>query len=287
MKKQIIIKSYNIKTNTLSMSVDNFFKCYYDLHDQTFSQIVLEWGKSTVTLKNWLNTFYPQPLDKVYSRKADIDSDLFLPYRKNRLFTGENAISRLKLAVKAKAVIIYSNADLSEIQQDVVYRTECLRLWCRINSLTVKFPFESFKNLLNDTKELIDNDLASVVEELQTKTPDFKFKRKQTLYHYKQSDFDIVSSYMPLKEAYNTWIEITFPHLLDRFKEQKIREFQIKSMNNEWSQEYKEEQYNRFLEDFKLIRIKKPSKAAFKELLKRFNISYKQIQNNSRKRKDK
>ena len=259
--------------------IDKFFDCYIDLQTQTFNQIVAEWGKSSVALKRWLNTYHPEILNnKNYSRKAGLNADIFLPYRNNGLWSGSDAISRLKLAVKAEVVIIFSNAELTETEQQVIYKTECLRLWTRINSLTTALTFEQFKSLLDTCYNDVMNDWDETVCMLQDKQESFKPKRKQTLYHYSVSDFDNIYPNMTLREAYNDWIKYQFPNLLNRYKAEKLRQFAVDSMQNEWSEEFKEMKYNKLKADLELIRIKEPSKLAFRKLLDRYNIQYKQKQ---------
>lgn len=257
--------------------IDEFFNCYIDLQTQTFNQIVTEWGHSSVALKRWLKTYHPEILNNpAYSKKAGINADIFLPYRNNALWVGEEAISRLKLAVKAEVIIIFSNPELSETEQYVIYKTECLRLWTRINSLQTTFTFEQFKDLLDKCyKEVIKN-WDEEVEYLQSKQNSFKFKRKQTLYHYTPEDFDIVNSLMTLSEAYKFWIEVTFPNLLSRYKDKKIRQFTVEAAVNEWSSELKEVKFKQLKKDLELIRIKEPNIRAFAKLLKVHNIQYKQ-----------
>lgn len=257
--------------------IDEFFNCYIDLQTQIFEQIVTEWGHSSVTLKKWLKTYHPEILNNPeYSKKAGLNADVFLPYRNNGLWSGEEAISRLKLACKAEVVIIYSNNELTETEQNVIYRTECLRLWCRINSLTTPFTFNQFKELLDNCYSDVIQNWEGEVEFLQEKQEGFKFKRKQTLYHYTTEDFDIVNPYMTLSEAYEAWIDITFPNLLSRYKDKKVREFTVEAMVKEWSSELKERKFKQLKKDLKLIKIKEPNIQAFRKLLQRYNIEYKQ-----------
>ena len=68
--------------------MDEFFTCYINLQEQIFNEIVLNWGVSSVTLKRWLDKFYPRPLDDKYARKADLNANVFLPYRTNVLWSG-------------------------------------------------------------------------------------------------------------------------------------------------------------------------------------------------------
>jgi len=257
--------------------IDEFFNCYIDLQTQTFNQIVTEWGKSSVALKRWLMTYHPEILNNLdYSRKASINADIFLPYRKNALWVGEEAISRLKLACKAEVIIIFSNPDLTTTEQNVIYKTECLRLWTRINSLLTPFTFEQFKNLLDECYNEVIYNWDEQIEFLQNKQNSFKFKRKQTLYHYTTEDFCIINSLMTLSEAYKFWVEVSFPNLLSRYKDKKIREFSVEAAVNEWSSELKESKFKQLKKDLELIKIKKPSLQAFRKLLQRNNVQYKQ-----------
>lgn len=259
--------------------IDKFFDCYIDLQTQTFNQIVLEWGKSSVTLKRWLNTYHPEILNnKDYSRKAGLNADIFLPYRNNGLWTGSDAISRLKLAAKAEVVIIFSNSELTETEQQVIYKTECLRLWTRINSLVTPFSFEQFKSLLDDCYTEVINNWDDEVEMLQKKQESFKPRRKQTLYHYTVNDFDNIYPFMTLRQAYEDWLEYKFPYLLKRYKDEKLRAFKVEAMQNKWSAELKETKFKNLKADLELIKIKEPNKLAFRKLLDRYNIQYKQKQ---------
>ncbi len=220
------------------IKIDEFFNCYIDLQTQTFNQIVIEWGKSSVALKKWLNTYHPEILNnKDYSRKAGINADLFLPYRNNGLWAGDDAISRLKLAVKAEVVIIFSNEELTETEQNVIYKTECLRLWTRINSLVTPFSFEQFKNLLDDTYNYVINNWDETVQYLQEKTLSFKPKKDQVLYHYTREDFEPIRYEKNLKAAYNKWIVEVWPTLLDSYKTKKLNEY-TQTLRNMSSEQY-------------------------------------------------
>ena len=67
--------------------INELFDPHIDLCKQTLNQIIIEWGHSTVALKKWLSTYHPEKKNKEYSRKADINADVFLPYRKNSLWS--------------------------------------------------------------------------------------------------------------------------------------------------------------------------------------------------------
>jgi len=81
---------------------------------------------------------------------------------------------------------------------------------------------------------------------------------------------------MTLREAYNDWMKYQFPNLLNRYKAEKLKQFAVDSMQNDWSAEFKEMKYNKLKADLELIKIKEPSKLAFRKLLDRYNIQYKQ-----------
>lgn len=238
--------------------IDEFFNCYIDLQTQTFNQIVIEWGKSSVALKKWLNTYHPEILNnKEYSKKAGLNADVFLPYRKGALWTGSDAISRLELAVKAEVVIIFSNTELTETEQCVIYKTECLRLWTRINSLVTPFTFEQFKSLLDKCYYEVTNNWDEQVEFLQNKQNDFKYKKDQVLYHYKREDFEPIRFEKNLKTAYQVWMDTVFPTLLDKYKERKLQEFKLelgKVTFEEW--EKKSKAYKAKLDKIKINPIK-------------------------------
>lgn len=240
------------------MQIDEFFNCYIDLQTQTFNQIVTEWGKSSVTLKRWLNTYHPEILNnKEYSKKADLNADIFLPYRNNGLWSGSDAISRLTLAVKAEVVIIFSNPKLSETEQCVIYRTECLRLWTRINSLLTPFSFEQFKALLDKCYHEVINNWDEQVEFLQNKQEGFKYKKDQVLYHFTRVDFEPIRYEKNLKTAYKVWIETVFPTLLDKYKERKLQELRVElgpTTFEEW--ERRSKAYKVKLDKIKITPIK-------------------------------
>lgn len=179
------------------------------------------------------------------------------------------------MAVKAKVFIIFSDTDLTEQEQVVIFRTECLRLWLRINSLATQFTFEQFKCLLDSCYSEVINDWDGELEKLTRLQDIYKPKRKQTLYHYKEEDFSSVKPYMTLNEAYTSWIEWEFPHLLNYFKAEKERELRVRILEHPYlDNEIRLKWYAQLRADMDLIKIKKPSKSAFKELLKRFKISY-------------
>ena len=81
---------------------------------------------------------------------------------------------------------------------------------------------------------------------------------------------------MTLREAYDDWMKYKFPHLLEYYKQKKKKEFDQWVLSSKPSDKYKDIKYNKLQEELKVLRIKEPSKLAFRKLLDRFNIEYKQ-----------
>lgn len=256
--------------------INDIFEPHINLCKQTFDQIVLEWGHSTVALKKWLKIYHPENQVNEYAKKCNINADLFLPYRNNFLWSGQVAISRLTLSMKAKVIIVFSETELTEAEQIDLYVTECLRLWCRINSLTTKFTYNQFKDLMNTCYAEVTENWDDAVIQLQLEQEAFKFKRKQTMYHYTDEDFNNIFPTMTLSEAYNDWLNNKFPYLLKNFRYKKLKEFGDQKNNNEWSEDFAEYKLSKLKQDLDLIKIKCPKIRAFAKLLKVHNIKYKQ-----------
>lgn len=263
----------------------DFFEQLNEIKRETessiFDQIRRDWGYSSVTLKNWLSKYHPLDLEMNYTKQYGLNVDLFLPYRKNALWSGDIAISRLKLAVSAKAYIIFNNE--SPLNDNMLtFKIECLRLWLRIDSLKTKYTLDQFTEMTNDAaKQAIDNS-EWLYEYLIDKQNNFTYTK--TLYHYKKEDFDSVQHYMTLREAYDDWMKYTFPHLLEYYKKAKQQEFKIWCLTHQASDEYKELKMNRLNDELNALRVKEPSKPAFRKMLQKFDIKYKQIEGNSRKK---
>lgn len=255
----------------------DIFDPHFDYEKAKFNEITREWGYSSKKLREWLNTYHPEILNnKEYSKKADINADVFLPYLKNRFWEGPDAISRLKLAIKAEVIIIFSNTELSDLEQTEIYLIECLRLWTRINSQTTSLTVDQFKALLNKCYNEVMNDWDEAVTMLQIKQDNFRAHRVKTLYHYKKEDFDNIYPTMTLREAYDDWMKYKFPHLLEYYKQSKKNEFDQWVLSNQPSVKYKDTKFNKLQAELSVLRIKEPSKLAFRKLLNRFDIEYKQ-----------
>ena len=250
-----------------------------DLQKIELDQIFKEWRYSSKKLREFLNKRkYSKEIlnNKEYSKKGDINADIFLPYLKNRFWEGADAISRLRLAVKAEVVIIFSNTELSELEQKNIYLIECLRLWTRINSRTTSLTKDQFIRLLNKCYNEVIDDWNEAVNMLQIKQDNFRPHRVKTLYHYKKEDFDNIYPTMTLREAYDDWMKYKFPHLLEYYKQKKKNEFDQWVLSSKPSEKYKDIKYNKLQTELEALRIKEPSKLAFRKLLDRFDIEYKQ-----------
>ena len=238
-----------------------------------FDQIKREWGFSTVTLKNWLNKYHPIDLDKDYFKKFNLNPDLFLPPKHNSLWSGSIAISRLKLAIETKAYIIFNND--SELNDNMLtYGIECLRLWLRIDSIKTQLPLADFTKIVNNAFKQATEEPDKLYNYLIDKQDNFKYKK--TIYHYKQEDFDSVQSYMTLNEAYEDWMKYTFPHLLEYYKRDRVRQFTIYCVEHQITGEYKCLKYDKLKAELDNIKIKEPNKLAFRKMLDKNNIQYKQ-----------
>lgn len=233
--------------NTIEDSSINLRKIELD-------QIFKEWGYSSKKLRDYLNKDKDSKEilnNKEYSKKADINADIFLPYLKNKFWEGSDAISRLKLAVKAEVVIIFSNTELTESEQTNIYLIECLRLWTRINSRTTSLTKDQFIYLLNNCYNDVMNDFDNQVKYLQDKQEKLKPKKDQVLYHYTREDFEPIRYFEKSKDAYNYWIENIWPNLLDNYKQKKLNEYM-----NEYTNNYVE-QFNKRLSFEKAEEVKK------------------------------
>lgn len=196
-------------------------------------QIIREWGKSSAQLRKWLNeNKYKILSNPEYSRKAGLNADIFLPYRKGALWSGADAISRLKLAVKAEVVIIFSNENLTLLEQKSIYVNECLRLWTRINSLTTSLTYDQFRDLLNECYDAVISNWDESVKYLLDKQERIKPKKDQVLYHYTREDFEPIRYFEKIKDAYNYWIENIWPTLLESYKKKKLNEYMTEYSNN-------------------------------------------------------
>ena len=223
---------------------------------KVYDKIEAEWGKSSVTLKNWLQLYYPFIVNnKAYSKKNDINANIFLPPRKGKLWTCEEAITRLKLAVKAEVLVIFSGKTPDKSLMGI-YKVECLRLWTCINSLVTRFSFNQFMSLLDETLFYVLNHWDETVKLIKEKTEVYKPRRDQILYHYKREDFEHIRYEKNCKAAYDKWIVEVWPTLLDKYKAQKLDEYS-KTLRNMTSEDYFKyrSEYNERLNKIKITKI--------------------------------
>lgn len=279
-------KRYSLKTIIIFIMTENSTQFWQNQTDQKFwydfyekgqqeqlALIIAEWGNSTVQLKHWLNTFYSQDNINEYSvnKEAGINVNYILPPLKNRFWTGDEAIWRLKLAMQAKLIIISYIEQQNLIKP--VFIVECFRLWLRIDSRYTKFTWEQFRDMVNETYEYVSNNFQEALESSISVSNDFKPKKKQTMYHYKESDFWIVTEDDTLCEAFERWKLYVYPTLLDNFKRLKIKEFQVSLANIPESK--RANAYSKFKADLDLVKIKELNELSFRMQLKKFNIKYK------------
>ena len=219
---------------------NSIFEPIIDWQTIEFNQIATEWGYSSKKLREWLNKYKDTKEilnNKDFSNKNGLNADIFLPYQRNRFWEGTDAISRLKLAVKAEVVIIFSNTDKDFKELKSIYIIECLRLWTRINSRTTSLTIDQFRDLLNDCYNDVINDWDNQVEYLQKKQEKLKPKKDQVLYHYTIADFEPIIYFEKIKEAYDYWIENIWPNLLEDYKKQKMAEY-LKEYSNTYFATY-------------------------------------------------
>lgn len=248
----------------------NVFFTKYILQPQMreWYDIVSNWNHSSVKLKNWLNTYFPTEYGK-YDCFMDINVNHILPYRHNS-FWGNDDLWRLEYAIKCKLIILGQHG-MDEVRTQ--YAIECLRLWLRYNSKVTKLDWNGFTQLIDKCYVETEQDWFGTVELCQNICKKYKFKRKQTMYHYEPKDFNLINADMTLSEAYKFWLYYEFPNILDNFKKEKIREFQVNELK--LHKTISNEKYLKFKKDLDLVKIKEPSIRAFAQLLKRNNIAYK------------
>ena len=144
-----------------------------------WEEIKNEWGRSSKKLKEWLNIYRPEYLDDTYTKIDNLYANVFLPYRKNKLWCGKEALSRLRLAIGTEVLIIFNNKNLniSFEEKKLIYSYQCLRLFCRINSCTVTgFTYKKFVKLLEDCYIEVSRDWEKSIEFFREKQDQFKPK---------------------------------------------------------------------------------------------------------------
>lgn len=230
--------------------------------------IVDEWGGSSVQLKNFLKKYCDYNTDN--AKLGDINVNYILPYRNNAFFVHKD-LYRLKYAMKAVLIILGTKYGQEDIKS--LYAYECLRLWLRFDSRKTYLTFENFVNMTNEVYGEVETDWKSSVEEIQDICYKYKPRRKQTMYHFREEDFNLINEEMTLGEAYDFWMYYEFPNILNRYKQGRLNEFKANELNK--FGKVSKEKYEAFKKDLDLIKIKEPNIGAFTKLLKRLHIKYK------------
>lgn len=257
--------------NSIFMSDKEFIQKYIiSVQEREWNEIISNWNMSSKKLKDWLDKYFPTEFGK-YSKLADINVDIILPYRHNSFWNNAD-LWRLEYALKAKLIILAVNGLEEERTRYVI---EALRLWLRYDSRYTDLTWNQFKTLIDKCYIDIETDYDNQLELIRDLCERYKHKRKQTMYHFTEDDFSLINNKdLTLKEAYDFWTTNTFPGLLDKYKNEKIREFKIKQLEKVNNKNIPSEKFEDFKKDLDLIKIKLPSYRAFAQLLKKFNIKY-------------
>lgn len=271
----------------------DIFNPIIDLHIEWANQIKTEWGNSSVSLKNYLKTYYNEDLNYCYKTEG-ININYILPYRKavNGKFNGyygKEAIERLEWALKAKALIMLEQETEKTMEGKFVY--EALRLYLRVGSNFIKkgdevvyhhriITYKDFENMVNKAygEALYNGD--ELRETLIAKCTEYRKGRYTPVkYHFRKKDFEYVLYEKCIKKAYDLWIDRYFPTLLDKYKEEQLNSYkqELLSKYNDWTSLTDSEQYeyNKAMQEFKSgleqIKITKLSYMQFWKLIQKIN----------------
>lgn len=253
-----------------------FFEKYIlSIQQKEWNDIIANWSVSSLKLKNWLNKYFPTEYGK-YDTLCDININYILPYQRRGRFWSGKDLWRLEYAIKAKLIIL-GQYGLDEVRTQ--YVVECLRLWLRYDSTKTPLKWSEFRNLVDKCYIDTELDWEGTVKKCQDICYKYKPRRKQTMYHFTETDFKLVNGMdFTLKEAYEYWLIYEFPNILENYKRELTKKFikdQLKMYNK-----VNEEKLKKFNEDLDLINIRKPSRTSFKCLLNSLGISYKKLYNN-------
>ena len=135
--------------------INELFDPHIDLTKQTFEQIKIEWGKSSVTLKNWLKTCYSDILNnKDYKVVKSTEKAFNEHYPNSWCIFGEHFV----------------NGNLSSISKQLHEATTIA--FEKLDQEKVEETFETiFKSLPNDYKEGINfnlNDLKDFYKNMRS-----------------------------------------------------------------------------------------------------------------------
>lgn len=196
------------------------------LQEQEQSLLVAQFGVNVRQIKSYLKSVYPE-FEYGYAEQYDgININKILRYTNNKRYMlyGDEALYRLKMAMRAKAYIMRETGDIADFRR---YLYECLYLYLRINTLTVNYSFKSFsddvKNIYNRFYSMDEKDAIEAKKMLLELTNRCKSKRVQVKYHFTLEDFKYVNGvYSSWQEAYDAWVNNYFNDLLSDYKKNTL-----------------------------------------------------------------
>ena len=244
------------------------------LHVDERTQIINEWGFSSVRLKKYLNKHYNEDINFAH-KLGQININYILPPRKsdkgfNGLY-GKMAVDRLRLALEAKALILYSEEYKDLENKEGIFCYEALRLFLRIKSFVCfdkdenendKYQpvvsYDEFNKMSLNALFLAQNDYDAQYKKLLNICNKLRPKYDKILYHYTREDFYPIRHEKNLKEAYNKWMKEVWPTLLDKYKDKLRDEYIRVTLRNMTYEEYSEklDEYNKKLDNIKIKPIK-------------------------------
>lgn len=221
-----------------------------DITHMEFNSLVgCDFGNS-VKLKNWLVTFTKLKLkianhrfvDK--SRNINLNTDYIMPYLKNRLYSGNDGLHKLKLSI-CTLLLIYNELGIEDPEE---LRNDCLRLYIRLNSVQTKFSIADLLALINECQELVKDNYNRTLELINTecKKTIEKARNKYVskVYHYKAEDFSLIYNCSSWKDAYDFWLKYQFPELLDKYKAEVKSKIKLEMSNKlNYGQQLSNEDY--------------------------------------------
>lgn len=255
------------------------------LKEQEFDLLVNQFGTNVRQIKKYLKEVYPE-FEYGYAEEYEgININKILRYTNNKKYMlyGDEAVYRLRYAIKAKAYIMSKLNDLDDLHK---YVYECLYLYLRVNTLTIKYSFKSFVddvlsnyNIFYKMNEKTSLEAKKTLLEL---TERCKSKRVQVKYHFTLEDFQYVNGiYDSWQEAYDQWINNYFDSLLDNYKKRELMKYKMSLQAEKLSGKYMStELYNKLIEkkekELDQIKIAKLSYSGFRgtvsKLLKANNL---------------
>lgn len=196
------------------------------LQEQEQTLLVARFGVNVRQIKSYLKSVYPE-FEYGYAEQYDgININKILRYTNNKRYMlyGDEALYRLKMAMRAKAYIMRETGDIADFRR---YLYECLYLYLRINTLTVNYSFKSFsddvKTIYNRFYSMDEKDATDAKKMLLELTCRCKSKRVQVKYHFTLEDFKYVNGvYSSWQEAYDAWVNNYFNDLLSNYKKRTL-----------------------------------------------------------------